>query len=299
MIDRSFNTSGMIDHKRFGSIWLVALGGLTRWFSADRLGDPCGPDADQRIGVIRPATTSLQRRNISGFCFAFLSGVNIESELIENLRSPECLACPQSLCENVFNSAENVKPVNNTVEVDANCEGLNKETLIVVVVENGNKLNYAGALNPAYATAQFNVGMGSGNMQNQGHEVSDVNAFIKALDKQLRGLYTKHHCTRMVMPAAVGRYPKTVACVECWRTMEKFFMYMHARHLRHHPRSRLPPTTPILGSASSSVTDEEKSQSSLLCYSRSCSSSRANGSHLYYFSMRGLSFEGTATKLCL
>nr|GMC92248.1 protein SIEVE ELEMENT OCCLUSION B-like [Ipomoea batatas]GMD08027.1 protein SIEVE ELEMENT OCCLUSION B-like [Ipomoea batatas]GME01552.1 protein SIEVE ELEMENT OCCLUSION B-like [Ipomoea batatas]GME18157.1 protein SIEVE ELEMENT OCCLUSION B-like [Ipomoea batatas] len=63
----------------------------------------------------------------------------------------------------------------------------------------------------------------------------------------------------MVVLAAVGRYPKTVACVECWRTMEKFFMYIHARHLRHHPRPRLPPTTPILGSASSSVTGEEKS----------------------------------------
>ncbi|XP_031123510.1 protein SIEVE ELEMENT OCCLUSION B-like [Ipomoea triloba] len=57
------------------------------------------------------------------------------------------------------------------------------------------------------------------------HEVTDVNAFIPALDKQLRGLYTKHHCTRMVVPAAVGHYPETVACVECGRTMEKFFMY--------------------------------------------------------------------------
>nr|GMD26230.1 protein SIEVE ELEMENT OCCLUSION B-like [Ipomoea batatas] len=57
------------------------------------------------------------------------------------------------------------------------------------------------------------------------HEVRDVNAFIPALDKQLRGLYTKHHCTRMVVPAAVGHYPETVACVECGRTMEKFFMY--------------------------------------------------------------------------
>nr|GLL32683.1 protein SIEVE ELEMENT OCCLUSION B-like [Ipomoea trifida] len=57
------------------------------------------------------------------------------------------------------------------------------------------------------------------------HEVTNVNAFIPALDKQLRGLYTKHHCTRMVVPAAVGHYPETVACVECGRTMEKFFMY--------------------------------------------------------------------------
>nr|GMD76464.1 uncharacterized protein LOC109192287 [Ipomoea batatas] len=117
--------------------------------------------------------------------------------------------------------------------------------------------------------------------------------------RQLCGLYTKHHYTRMVVPVAVGCYPETVACVECWQTMEKFFMYIHAQHLRHHPRPRLPPTAPILGSASSSVTGEEKSQSSLLRYSRSCSNSRANGCQLYCFSMRGLSFEGTSMKLCL
>nr|GMD24620.1 protein SIEVE ELEMENT OCCLUSION B-like [Ipomoea batatas] len=63
------------------------------------------------------------------------------------------------------------------------------------------------------------------NFEGWKHEVRDVNAFIPALDKQLRGLYTKHHCTRMVVPAAVGHYPETVACVECGRTMEKFFMY--------------------------------------------------------------------------
>ncbi|XP_019176667.1 PREDICTED: protein SIEVE ELEMENT OCCLUSION B-like [Ipomoea nil] len=63
------------------------------------------------------------------------------------------------------------------------------------------------------------------NFDSWRHEVTDENAFIPALDKQLRGLYTKHHCTRMVVPAAVGHYPETVACVECGRSMEKFFMY--------------------------------------------------------------------------
>ncbi|XP_031101414.1 protein SIEVE ELEMENT OCCLUSION B-like [Ipomoea triloba] len=64
-----------------------------------------------------------------------------------------------------------------------------------------------------------------GNFENWKHEVTDMTAFIPALDRQLRGLHTKHHCTRMVVPAAVGHFPETVACVECGRAMEKFFMY--------------------------------------------------------------------------
>nr|GMD13296.1 protein SIEVE ELEMENT OCCLUSION B-like [Ipomoea batatas] len=64
-----------------------------------------------------------------------------------------------------------------------------------------------------------------GNFENWKHEVTDMSAFIPALDRQLRGLHTKHHCTRMVVPAAVGHFPETVACVECGRAVEKFFMY--------------------------------------------------------------------------
>nr|GMD03926.1 protein SIEVE ELEMENT OCCLUSION B-like [Ipomoea batatas] len=100
----------------------------------------------------------------------------------------------------------------------------------------------------------------------------------------------------MVVLAAVGRYPTTVACVECWRTMEKFFMYIHARHLRHHPRPRLPPTTPILGSASSSVTAWRERRRSCVCEAEEGeryfgdveNETSANGFQLYCFTINGV-----------
>ncbi|KAI5679283.1 hypothetical protein M9H77_10233 [Catharanthus roseus] len=49
--------------------------------------------------------------------------------------------------------------------------------------------------------------------------------FVFALDEQLRGLKTAHHCSRLILPGATGKIPEKVVCAECGRTMEKFIMY--------------------------------------------------------------------------
>ncbi|XP_059316348.1 protein SIEVE ELEMENT OCCLUSION B-like [Lycium ferocissimum] len=56
-------------------------------------------------------------------------------------------------------------------------------------------------------------------------EVSDITAFVPILDRELRGLHSPHHCTRLILPGTTGHIPERVVCAECSRPMEKFIMY--------------------------------------------------------------------------
>ncbi|XP_060214065.1 protein SIEVE ELEMENT OCCLUSION B-like [Lycium barbarum] len=56
-------------------------------------------------------------------------------------------------------------------------------------------------------------------------EVSDITAFVPILDRELRGLHSPHHCTRLILPGTTGHIPERVICAECSRPMEKFIMY--------------------------------------------------------------------------
>ncbi|XVE56680.1 hypothetical protein DITRI_Ditri04bG0030100 [Diplodiscus trichospermus] len=49
--------------------------------------------------------------------------------------------------------------------------------------------------------------------------------FFPALRKHLEGIYDGHHCTRLILPGISGGIPERVACAECGRPMEMYFMY--------------------------------------------------------------------------
>lgn len=48
---------------------------------------------------------------------------------------------------------------------------------------------------------------------------------LPAMDDYIKGLQTPHHCNRLILPGTSGAIPDKVACAECGRTMEKFYMY--------------------------------------------------------------------------
>lgn len=49
--------------------------------------------------------------------------------------------------------------------------------------------------------------------------------FVIALNEQLQGMKTPHHCSRLILPGGTGNIPEKVVCAECSRPMEKFIMY--------------------------------------------------------------------------
>ncbi|XP_027920347.1 protein SIEVE ELEMENT OCCLUSION B-like [Vigna unguiculata] len=48
---------------------------------------------------------------------------------------------------------------------------------------------------------------------------------LSAMADYIQGLQTPHHCNRLILPGGSGGIPDRVACAECGKTMEKFYMY--------------------------------------------------------------------------
>lgn len=60
--------------------------------------------------------------------------------------------------------------------------------------------------------------------ENWSQEASQ-NGFVPGLDSYLHKIHTPDHCNRLILPGIDGELPGKVACAECGRIMERFFMY--------------------------------------------------------------------------
>ncbi|KDO69425.1 hypothetical protein CISIN_1g019680mg [Citrus sinensis] len=51
------------------------------------------------------------------------------------------------------------------------------------------------------------------------------NGFVPGLNNYLERVRTPDHCNRLILPGIHGPIPETVACADCGRVMEMFFLY--------------------------------------------------------------------------
>ncbi|GAY36170.1 hypothetical protein CUMW_279370 [Citrus unshiu] len=54
---------------------------------------------------------------------------------------------------------------------------------------------------------------------------ADQMGFVAGLNNYLQRVHTPRHCNRLILPDIHGPIPERLACAECGRTMEMFFMY--------------------------------------------------------------------------
>ncbi|KAL2343119.1 hypothetical protein Fmac_004404 [Flemingia macrophylla] len=54
--------------------------------------------------------------------------------------------------------------------------------------------------------------------------VKDI-GLLPAMDDYIKQIQKPHHCNRLILPGTSGGIPDKVACAECGRQMEKFYMY--------------------------------------------------------------------------